>query len=60
MITSPKGNDFVHEIIMEYIKQNKILTCNKETLPKQIDHIAEISKIVYDAIEKRYSDFKFL
>ena len=39
MVTTQQGNNFVHELLMEYIKQNNILQCDKELIPEIINQI---------------------
>lgn len=55
-----QGKKFVHELTMEYIRQNGLLQHTKDSIPKQIDFIVEIENIIYNSIEKRYNDFKSL
>ena len=60
MVTTQQGKNFVHELLMEYIKQNNVLQCSKETLPQKISMIAEIENIISDSVQKEYHNFSFL
>lgn len=55
-----QGKRFVHELTIEYIKQNRLLQHTKDTIPKQIDLIVEVENLIYDCVEKRFNDFKTL
>lgn len=55
-----QGKKFVHELTMEYVKQNGMLQHSGDLIPEQIDRIIKIENIIYDCVEKRYNDFKTL
>lgn len=55
-----RGKRFVHELTMEYIKQNGLLQHTKDAIPKQIDLIVEVENLIYNCVEKRFNDFKTL
>ena len=60
MVTTQQGKNFVHELLIEYIKQNNVLQCSKEALPQKISKIAEIENIISDSVQKEYHNFSFL
>lgn len=60
MLSSEKGQQFINELIMEYIKQNNILCCKKENIPEQIDEIIEVGNIITGCVEKKIKEVKFL
>lgn len=60
MIDTPQGKTLVHELTLEYIRQNNLLKYTKENIPNQINEIVEISNMIYDEVEKHYFDFKML
>lgn len=59
MINTPEGKQFVRELTMEYIRQNKLLyNPNEETITNIIDRIVKIENDISDSVEKRRKDFK--
>ncbi len=60
MLITQQGKNLAHELTLEYVRQNNLLQCNKQTLPDNIDRIVEIENIISECIEKRYDDFKSL
>lgn len=59
-LTTQQGKMLVHELTMEYIKQNNLLNCRIEDIEGKVSKIAEISAYFEKAIEKKYHDIKFL
>lgn len=55
-----QGNNFVRGLTFEYIRQNNLLSCEKDKIINKIDEIVEIQNIIHDCVRKRYHDFKFL
>ena len=55
-----KGTQLARELTMEYVRQNKMLSCSESNIESQIQKIAKISQIIYDSVQKNYHDFKFL
>ncbi len=55
-----KSTQLAKELTMEYVKQNKMLTCSESQIESQITKIAKVSQIIYDAVDKNYHNFKFL
>lgn len=55
-----QGKRFVHELTMEYIRQNGLLQHTIESIPEYVDFIVEAENMIYDCVEKRYNDFKSL
>lgn len=51
---------FVKELTMEYVRQNKMLSCSDSQLESQIEKIAKVSQSIHDSVQKNYHDFKFL
>lgn len=60
MVTTQQGKNFVHELLMEYIRQNNVLKCGKDMLPERIAQIAKLENIISKSIEKEYHNFSFL
>lgn len=60
MMTNQQGKNFAYQLTMEYIKQNNMLQCNKEDIPKCINDIVEVENIIFDCVEKNFHNFKFL
>lgn len=59
MINTPEGKQFVRDLTMEYIRQNKLLyNPNEETITNIIDRIVKIENDISDSVEKRRKDFK--
>ena len=48
------------ELNMEYVKQNKMLTCDESKIESQITEIAKVSQIIYDSVQNNFHKFKFL
>lgn len=48
------------ELTMEYVKQNKMLTCYESKIESQITEIAKVSQIIYDSVQNNFHKFKFL
>ena len=48
------------ELTMEYVKQNKMLTCDESKIESQIAEIAKVSQIIYDSVQNNFHKFKFL
>ena len=59
-MTNPRGLNFAHELTIEYIRQNNLLKCNEEDIPKQIELIAKIENAIVDCVGKNFHDFKTL
>lgn len=59
-LSTPQGKNFVHELTIEYIKQNELLKCLPRDIDSQIAKIAEISETISNAVAKRYHSFNFL
>lgn len=55
-----QGKRFAHELTMEYIRQRKLLDCDKESLSKYLDYITESENFISDYVEKNYNKFKTL
>lgn len=55
-----KSTQLAKELTMEYIRQNKMLSCNESQIESQITQIAKVSQIIYDSDDKNYHNFKFL
>lgn len=55
-----QGKRFAHELTMEYIRQRKLLGCEKESLSRYLDYITESENIISDYVEKNYDKFKTL
>lgn len=51
---------FVHELTLEYIRQNGMLQHSMDLIPEQIDQIVEIENIIFKSVEERFHDFKSL
>lgn len=60
MVTTQQGKNFVHELLMEYIKQNNMLQCSKELVPEKINQIVEIENIISENVQKKYHDISFI
>lgn len=60
MVTTPQGKNFVHELLMEYIKQNNMIQCNKELIPERINQIVEIENIISENVQKKYHNISFI
>lgn len=60
MMTNQQGKNFAYQLTMEYLRQNNILRCEKDEIPKRIDDIVEIENIIFDYVEKRFHDFRYL
>lgn len=60
MVTTQQGKNFVHELLMEYIKQNNILQCSKELVPERINQIVEIENIIFENVQKKYHNISFI
>lgn len=60
MVTTQQGNNFVHELLMEYIKQNNILQCDKELIPERINQIVEVENIISENVQKKYHNISFI
>lgn len=60
MINTQDGKQFVRELTMEYIRQNKLLQCSEQNISNNIDNIVKIENIISDCVEKRLKDFKSL
>ena len=60
MVTTQQGKNFVHGLLMEYIKQNNILQCSEELIPERINQIAKVENIISDCVQNKYHDFSFL
>lgn len=60
MVTTQQGKNFVHELLMEYIKQNNMLQCSKELIPERINQIVEIENIISENVQKKYHDISFI
>lgn len=60
MVTTQQGKIFVHELLMEYIKQNNMLQCNKELIPERINQIVEIENIISENVQKKYHNISFI
>lgn len=60
MVTTPQGKNFVHELLMEYIKQNNMLQCSKELIPERINQIVEIENIISENVQKKYHNISFI
>lgn len=60
MVTTQQGKNFVHELLMEYIKQNNMLQCRKELVPEKIKQIVEIENIISENVQKKYHDISFI
>lgn len=48
-----QGKRFAHELTMEYIRQRKLLGCEKESLSRYLDYIIESENIISDYVEKK-------
>lgn len=59
-MTNQQEKNFALELTLEYIRQNNLLRCCESDIPKQIDYIVKIENMIFECIEKRYHDFKFL
>ncbi len=59
-MTNERGKSFAYELTMEYIKQNELLKCKEEDIPKQFDKIVKVENIIFDNVEKNFHNFKFL
>lgn len=59
-MTNERCKSFAHELTMEYIKQNNLLKCKKEDIPKQIEEIVKAENIIFDSVDKNFHNFKFL
>ena len=59
-LTTEQGKALVYELTMEYIKQTELLKCNECDINDRITKIAQISEIIYNAVDKNYHDFKWL
>lgn len=59
-LTSQQGKELVHELTMEYVKQVGLLNCRPDEIEEKIAKIADISKVIYNAVDKNYHDFKWL
>lgn len=57
---TPQSTQLVKELTMEYVKQNKMLTCTETQLETQIEKIAKVSQIICDSVDKNFHKFKFL
>lgn len=57
---TPQSTQLAKELTMEYVKQNKMLTCTETQLEAQIEKITKVSQIIYDSVDKNYHKFKFL
>jgi len=55
-----QGKIFAHELTMEYIRQRKLLNCEKESLSRYLDYITESENIISAYVEKNYNKFKTL
>lgn len=60
VVTTQQGKNFVHELLMEYIKQNNILQCDKELIPKRINQIVEVENIISENVQKKYHNISFI
>lgn len=60
MVTTQQGKNFVHELLMEYIKQNNMLQCSKELIPERINQIVEIENIISENVQKKYHNISFI
>ena len=60
MVTTQQGKNFVHELLMEYIRQNNVLKCDKDILPERIAQIAKLENVISENIQKEYHNFSFL
>lgn len=60
MVTTQQGKNFVHELLMEYIKQNNILQCDKELIPERINQIVEVENIISENVQKKYHNISFI
>ena len=60
MLTTQQGKNFVHELLMEYIKQNNILQCDKELIPERINQIVEVENIISENVQKKYHNISFI
>lgn len=60
MVTTQQGKNFVHELLMEYIKQNNILQCDKELIPERINQIVEVENIISENAQKKYHNISFI
>lgn len=60
MVTTQQGKNFVHELLMEYVRQNSVLKCDKDMLPERIAQIAKLENIISESIQKEYHNFSFL
>lgn len=60
VVTTQQGKNFVHELLMEYIKQNNILQCDKELIPERINQIVEVENIISENVQKKYHNISFI
>lgn len=60
MVTTQQGKNFVHELLIEYIKQNNMLQCSKELIPERINQIVEIENIISENVQKKYHNISFI
>ena len=54
------ATQLVKELTIEYVKQNNMLSCPQSKIDSQVSEIAEVSQIIYHAVEKNFHNFKFL
>lgn len=59
-LTTQQGKALLHELTIEYIKQNDLLHCRFDDIDEKVAFIAQISAKFEKAIEKNYHDIKFL
>ena len=55
-----KGIQLVKELTMEYVRQNKMLSCSESDIESQVQKIAKVSQTIHDSIYKNFHDIKFL
>ena len=55
-----KATQLVKELTMEYVKQNKMLSCSESEIESQVQKIAKVSQVIHDSVQKNFHDIKFL
>ena len=59
-LSTPQSKALVYDLTMEDVKQARLLECSTDNIDEQIETIAKVSQIIYDAVDKRYHNFKCL
>ena len=50
-MTTEKAKILAHELTMEYVKQNKLLSDVQSNIPQMVNEVANINKQFYDEIK---------